>query len=197
MSRRSKTIEDDENEDWDKDDHSMTAGGKERYRGRDHGGSDDDDNKDQDSGRKSRRGSGSKKIPYPVVKASGTVYWCAVTVQKSYPRQDPGLEVEARNGKYYVQKVHSGGLFGLFDHMPIRAGDRILDLNKVDSREFRNVNELMKLLKEEPRFTVRVLRREYDDWDESVSSSEEEEEEEDVGDINGVNELTPMKKDAA
>ena len=205
MPRSSKTIEDDEShrsgtedEDWDEDDHSETPGGKELYRGRDHGGSDDDDDDDdhQDSGRKSRR-SGSKRIPKmmrPPADSFAPGDVITVTVGKSDPRQDPGLKVEARNGKYYVRKVPSGGLFA---RTPVRAGDKILELNEVDSREFRKVNELKKLLKEEPRITVVVLRRDPDASDSSVSSFEEEEEEDDVDDIDDVSELTLMKKDAA
>jgi predicted metalloprotease with PDZ domain len=48
-----------------------------------------------------------------------------VTVGKSNPKQDPGLKVEEKNGKYYVRKVPSGGLFA---KTPVFAGDKILEV---------------------------------------------------------------------
>jgi len=90
-----------------------------------------------------------------------------VTVGKSNPKQDPGLKVEEKNGKYYIRKVPSGGLFA---RTPVIAGDKILELNGIDSREFKNVNELKKILKDEPRITVVVLRRDLDASESSASS---------------------------
>jgi len=90
-----------------------------------------------------------------------------VTVGKSNPKQDPGLKVEEKNGKYYVRKVPSGGLFA---RTPVIAGDKILELNGIDSREFKNVNEMKKILKDEPRITVVVLRRDPDASESSASS---------------------------
>ena len=90
-----------------------------------------------------------------------------VTVGKSVPKQDPGLKVEERNGKYYVRKVPSGGLFA---RTPVIAGDKVLELNGFDSREFKNVNELKKILKDEPRITIVVLRMDPDASDSSASS---------------------------
>jgi hypothetical protein len=49
----------------------------------------------------------------------------SVAVGKSNPKQDPGLKVEERNGKYYVKKVPTGGLF---DKTPVAAGDKILEV---------------------------------------------------------------------
>jgi len=90
-----------------------------------------------------------------------------VTVGKSNPKQDPGLKVEENNGKYYVRKVPSGGLFA---RTPVVAGDKILELNAIDSHEFKNVNELKKILKDEPRITIVVLRRDPDASESSASS---------------------------
>lgn len=90
-----------------------------------------------------------------------------VTVGKSNSKQDPGLKVEENNGKYYVRKVPSGGLFA---RTPVIAGDKILELNGIDSREFKNVNELKIILKDEPRITIVVLRRDSDASESSVSS---------------------------
>jgi len=90
-----------------------------------------------------------------------------VTVGKSNRKQDPGLKVEENNGKYYVRKVPSGGLFS---RTPVIAGDKVLELNGVDSHEFKHVNELKKILKDEPRITVVVLRRDPDASESSASS---------------------------
>ena len=90
-----------------------------------------------------------------------------VTVGKSNPKQDPGLKVEENNGKYYVRKVPSGGLFA---RTPVIAGDKVLELNGIDSHEFKHVNELKKVLKDEPRITVVVLRRDPDASESSASS---------------------------
>merc|ERR1712176_419580 len=90
-----------------------------------------------------------------------------VTVGKSNPKQDPGPKVEENNGKYYVRKVPSGGLFA---RTPVVAGDKILELNGIDSREFNHVNELKKILKDEPKITVVVLRRDPDASESSASS---------------------------
>jgi len=90
-----------------------------------------------------------------------------VTVGKSNPKQDPGLKVEENNGKYYVRKVPSGGLFA---RTPVIAGDKILELNGIDSREFKHVNEMKKILKDESRITVVVLRRDPDASESSASS---------------------------
>lgn len=90
-----------------------------------------------------------------------------VTVGKSDPRQDSGLKVEEKNGKYYVRKVPSGGLFA---KTPVIAGDKILELNGKDHHEYKNVNELKKVLKDEERITIVVLRKDPDASESSASS---------------------------
>jgi len=90
-----------------------------------------------------------------------------VTVGKSNPKQDPGLKVEDINGKYYVRKVPTGGLFA---KTPVIAGDKVLELNGVDSHEYRHVNEMKKVLKDEQKITVVVLRRDPDASESSASS---------------------------
>jgi len=90
-----------------------------------------------------------------------------VTVGKSDPRQDSGLKVEERNGKYYVRKVPTGGLFA---KTPVIAGDKILELNGKDHHEYRNVNELKLVLKEEEKITIVVLRTDPDASESSASS---------------------------
>jgi hypothetical protein len=90
-----------------------------------------------------------------------------VTVGKSNPKQDAGLKIDEKNGKYYVRKVPSGGLFA---KTPVIAGDKILELNGTDHHEFKNLNELKKILKDEERITVVVLRRDPDASESSASS---------------------------
>lgn len=90
-----------------------------------------------------------------------------VTVGKSDPRQDSGLKIEERNGKYYVRKVPSGGLFA---KTPVIAGDKILELNGTDHHKFRDVNELKKVLRDEERITIVVLRKDPDASESSASS---------------------------
>ncbi|KAG7361547.1 TFIIB zinc-binding protein [Nitzschia inconspicua] len=90
-----------------------------------------------------------------------------VTVGKSDPRQDSGLKIEERNGKYYVRKVPSGGLFA---KTPVIAGDKILELNGKDHHEYKNLNELKKVLKDEERITVVVLRKDPEASESSASS---------------------------
>ena len=90
-----------------------------------------------------------------------------VNVGKSNPKQDPGLKIEERNGKYYVRKVPSGGLFA---KTPVIAGDKILELNGNDSHDFKDVNELKRILKSETKITVVVLRKDPDVSESSASS---------------------------
>jgi predicted metalloprotease with PDZ domain len=90
-----------------------------------------------------------------------------ITVGKSDPRQDPGLKIEERNGKYYVRKVPSGGLFA---KTPAIAGDKILELNGRDHHEFKNVNELKKVMRDDLRITIVVLRKDPEASESSASS---------------------------
>jgi hypothetical protein len=90
-----------------------------------------------------------------------------VTVGKSNPKQDAGLKVEERNGKYYVRKVPSSGLFA---KTPVIAGDKVLELNGKDYHEFKSLSEVKKSIKDEMRITIVVLRKDPDDSDSSASS---------------------------
>jgi len=116
------------------------------------------------SGKPTTNPEGKKLTPADMFSPGDVI---TVTVGKSNPKQDPGLKVEENNGKYYVRKVPSGGLFA---RTPVIAGDKILELNGVDSHEFKNVNEMKKILKDEPRITVVVLRRDPDASESSASS---------------------------
>jgi len=91
-----------------------------------------------------------------------------VTVGKSNPKQDAGLKVEqGQNGKYYVRKVPSSGLFA---RTPVIAGDKILELNGKDSKDFKDVNEMKKMIRDEQRLTIVVLRRDPDASESSADS---------------------------
>lgn len=107
---------------------------------------------------------GKKLTPADMFKPGDVI---TVTVGKSDPRQDAGLKVEERNGKYYVRKVPSGGLFA---RTPVIAGDKILELNGQDHHQYKNVNELKKVLKDEERITIVVLRKDPDASESSASS---------------------------
>lgn len=91
-----------------------------------------------------------------------------VTVGKSNPKQDAGLKVEqGGNGKYYVRKVPTSGLFA---KTPVIAGDKILELNGKDSKDFEDVNELKKMIRDDERLTIVVLRRDPDASESSADS---------------------------
>ena len=91
-----------------------------------------------------------------------------VTVGKSNPKQDAGLKVEkGENGKYYVRKVPSSGLFA---KTPVIAGDKILELNGVDSKTFEDVNDLKRMIRDEEKLTIVVLRRDPDASESSADS---------------------------
>ena len=91
-----------------------------------------------------------------------------VTVGKSNPKQDAGLKIEQRvNNKYYVRKVPTSGLF---IKTPVIAGDKILELNGKDYKDFKNANEMKKMIKEAPKICVVVMRPDPD-ADESVDSN--------------------------
>ena len=107
---------------------------------------------------------GKKLTPADVFNPGDVI---TVTVGKSDPRQDPGIKIEEKNGKYYVRKVPSGGLFA---KTPVIAGDKILELNGMDHHEYKNENELKKVLKDEERITLVVLRRDPDASESSASS---------------------------
>uniref|UniRef100_A0A7S4ABM1 PDZ domain-containing protein n=2 Tax=Pseudo-nitzschia australis TaxID=44445 RepID=A0A7S4ABM1_9STRA len=90
-----------------------------------------------------------------------------VNVGKSNALQDSGLKIDEQNGKYYIRKVPSGGLFA---KTPVIPGDKILELNGINSHDFKHLNELKKILKEEKDITIVVLRRDPDASDSSASS---------------------------
>ena len=103
-----------------------------------------------------------------------------INVGKANPKQDSGLKLEQReNGKYYVRKVAAAGLFA---KTPVIVGDKLLELNKKDTHDYKNLNEMKKVLRDEGRITIMVLRRDPDASDSSASSiledSDEEAEEE-------------------
>ena len=50
------------------------------------------------------------------------------------------------------------------------ATDKILELNGRDSHDFQNINEMKRVIKEEPRITIVVLRKDPDASESSASS---------------------------
>jgi len=108
--------------------------------------------------------SGKKLTPADMFQPGDVI---TVTVGKSNPKQDAGLKVEEKNGKYYVRKVPSGGLFA---KTPVIAGDKVLELNGTDHHDFKNIGELKKVIKDEQRITIVVLRKDPNASESSASS---------------------------
>mmetsp|Transcript_16995 Transcript_16995/g.34954 ORF Transcript_16995/g.34954 Transcript_16995/m.34954 type:complete len:349 (-) Transcript_16995:249-1295(-) len=90
-----------------------------------------------------------------------------VNVGKSNPKQDAGLKIEGKNGKYYVRKVPAGGLFS---KTPVIAGDKILELNDVDSQDYKDANQMKIILRDEQSITIVVLRTDPDASESSADS---------------------------
>lgn len=117
-----------------------------------------------DDGKPKTNPEGKKLTPADMFSAGDVI---TVTVGKSNPRQDPGLKIEERNGKYYVRKVPSAGLFA---RTPIIAGDKILEVNGTDYHQFPTLNNVKKVIKDEMRITIVVLRKDPDASESSASS---------------------------
>jgi predicted metalloprotease with PDZ domain len=117
-----------------------------------------------DDGKPTTGTDGKKLTPADMFSAGDVI---TVTVGKSNPKQDSGLKFEERNGKYYVRKVPSGGLFA---KTPVIAGDKVLELNGKDSHDYKNVNEMKLAVKEASKITIVVLRTDPDASDSSASS---------------------------
>ena len=107
---------------------------------------------------------GKTLTPYHMFRPGDVI---TVTVGKSNPRQEAGLKVEGRNGKYYVRKVPSSGLFA---KTPVIPGDKVLEVNGIEHHKFRTVNDLKKIIKDEMRISIVVLRRDPDDSESSAST---------------------------
>ena len=118
-----------------------------------------------DDGRPTTNKDGKKLTPADMFSPGDVI---TVTVGKSNPKQDAGLKVEqGGNGKYYVRKVPTSGLFA---KTPVIAGDKILELNGKDSKDFQDVNELKKIIRDEERLTIVVIRRDPDASESSADS---------------------------
>ena len=63
--------------------------------------------------------------------------------------------------------IHANPVFFL---TPVIAGDKVLELNGIDSHEFKSLNEMKKILKEVLKITVVILRKDLDASDSSASS---------------------------
>lgn len=77
-----------------------------------------------------------------------------------------------------MKKVPTGGLFA---KTPVMATDKVLELNGIDHHEFKDVNEMKKLMRDEPKITIVVLRLDPDASESSASSV----------DYNELNPITP------
>ena len=117
-----------------------------------------------DSGRPTTGTDGKKLTPADMFGPGDVI---TVTVGKSHPKQDAGLKIEQRtNNKYYVRKVPSSGLFC---KTPVIAGDKILELNGKDYKDYKNANDMKKTIKDAPKIQIVVVRPDLEQ-DESANS---------------------------
>ena len=127
-------------------------------------GGDADGQEFGEDGKPTTNAEGKKLTPADMFNPGDVI---TVTVGKSNPRQDPGLKLEERNGKYYVRKVPSSGLFA---RTPVAPGDKVLELNGTDYHEFKTLNDMKRVFKDEMRITIVVLRKDPEDTESSASS---------------------------
>jgi C-terminal processing protease CtpA/Prc len=118
-----------------------------------------------DDGKPKTNPEGKKLTPADMFNPGDVI---TVTVGKSNPKQDAGLKVEqGKNGKYYVRKVPASGLFA---KTPVIPGDKILELNGVDVKDFEDINAMKRVIRDEEKLTIVVLRREPDASESSADS---------------------------
>jgi hypothetical protein len=98
-------------------------------------------------------------------------------VTKADIKQEAGLKLEERHGRYFVRKVD-----GLFKRrgVPVIAGDQLLKINGREVEDFPNLNAIKLLIKKELCIMVVVLRNDPGDSSESTVEQEEPEVEEEV-----------------
>ena len=58
----------------------------------------------------------------------------------------------------------------LFARTPVAPGDKVLEVNGTDYHEFKTLNDLKKVIKDEMRITIVVLRKDPEDTESSASS---------------------------
>jgi hypothetical protein len=98
-------------------------------------------------------------------------------VTKADVKQEAGLKLEDRHGRYFVRKV--GGLFKRRG-VPVIAGDQLLKINGREVEDFPNLNAIKLLIKNEMKIMVVVLRCDPGDSSESTAEHDEPEVEEEV-----------------
>lgn len=119
-----------------------------------------------DDGKPKTNAEGKKLTPADMFSPGDVI---TVTVGKSNPKQDAGLKVEEVNGKYYIRKIPASGLFA---KTPVKAGDKVLELNGTDSKGYPALNDMKKTIKDDQRLTIVVLRREDDASYSSASTAD-------------------------
>jgi hypothetical protein len=95
-----------------------------------------------------------------------------VQVTKADLKQDAGLKIEQRGKKYYIRKI--GGLFKR-RNTPLEEGDKIITLNEKDAHEYKDLNEMKKVIKDQLRITLVVERQDGDEEDDSDDDVEQKE----------------------
>jgi hypothetical protein len=93
-------------------------------------------------------------------------------VTKANLLQEAGLKLEQRHGHIYVRKID-----GLFKRrgVPVQAGDQLLTFNGKDVKEYRDLNEIKKLIKEELKIFISFMRIDPDDSSQGTDSDYEPE----------------------
>ena len=92
-------------------------------------------------------------------------------VTKADLKQEAGLKLEQRHGRIYVRKIE-----GLFKRrgVPVQAGDQILELNGKDVKDYRDLNEMKALIKNELKIFIKFMRVDPDDSQSTDSDDEPE-----------------------
>jgi C-terminal processing protease CtpA/Prc len=113
-------------------------------------------------------------------------------VTKADRKQPSGLKIKEKRGKFYVEKI--SGLFKA-RNTPLKVGDQILDLNGKDVGDYKGLSDIKRVVKEEVKIRLRVVRLDPDRSESSGSESPvEEEPEETIPDYLETVEKEPEEK---
>lgn len=116
-----------------------------------------------------------------------------VEVTKATEKQPAGLKIKEDRGKFYVEKIS-----GLFKNRntPLKVGDQILELNGKDVGDYKGLSEMKRVVKDEIKIWLRVMRLDPDRSESSGSESPvEEEPEEEIPDYEYEEIVCPAEKE--
>jgi hypothetical protein len=100
-----------------------------------------------------------------------------VEVTKSEPKQPAGLKIKEKRGRFYVEKI--SGLFKA-RNTPLKVGDEILDLNGKTVGDYKGLSDMKRVVKDEVKIRLRVVRLDPDRSESSGSESPVEKEPEET-----------------